>query len=152
MLFSNSSASAESSVMIESGKTVKMHMTMLQDGQVLQTTVGGEPIEFVVGQDPILPGVEIAVMGLKAGEQKKFPLASADAFGEHDPAGVFEVPRENLPEGDIEIGMALETIGQDGRPLRGIVSSVASENVMIDFNHPLAGKDLEFEVEIIEVS
>ncbi|MDP3921211.1 MAG: peptidylprolyl isomerase [Candidatus Omnitrophota bacterium] len=146
------SAVAEDSDMIEDGKKVKMHFTMTADDQVLESTFENEPFEFTFGKDPIVPGLAEQVLGLKVGERKTFDLAPPEGFGEHDPKGVLDVPRANFPESDIEAGMSFSTQNEAGQPLRGMVKKVEGETVTIDFNHPLAGKTIHFDVEIVEVT
>ena len=137
---------------IEYGKKVKMHVTMSVTGEVIQDTHDGEPVEFVFGVDPILVGLGKGVIGLKAGDQKGIMVLPDEGFGMPDPQFVVEVPRERLPEGDLKVGAFVTSTGPDGRKMQGVLQEVSDETVKVDFNHPLAGKVLDFEVEILDVS
>jgi FKBP-type peptidyl-prolyl cis-trans isomerase SlpA len=144
-------AAAKDAVLIEDGKTVTMHFIMKSEGHILESTLEQEPFEFTLGKDPIFPGMGEAVLGLKAGDRKEFDLEPAEAFGERDPKGILEVPRANFGDNVVEVGMTFATETETGQPLRGMVRKVEGENVTLDFNHPLAGRSLQFEIEIIEV-
>jgi FKBP-type peptidyl-prolyl cis-trans isomerase 2 len=144
-------ARAGSNDIIESGRKIKMHYTMEVEGKVIDSTRNRQPFEFVDGKDPIIPGLEAEMKGLKAGDHKEFTVTSENAFGSHEAAAVIRIPRKNLPEGDIKPGMTYTTKGEGARPMRGVVQTVEGDIVVLDFNHPLAGKELHFEIDIIEV-
>jgi len=136
---------------VEDGKTVKIHYTMRVAGEIVDTTREREPLQFVYGQDPIMPGLQSALLDLEEGEQRQMTLPPAEAFGEVIPEAVVEVPKGQF-ENDVEVGMIVTSMGQDGQPIRAIVKEVQDEVIFLDFNHPLAGKELEIDFEIIEVS
>ncbi|HET7824718.1 MAG TPA: peptidylprolyl isomerase [Anaeromyxobacter sp.] len=124
----------------------------LGDGQVVDASAPGDPLTYLHGEGQIVPGLESALEGLDVGESKKVVVAPAEGYGEHDPRGVQEVPRSAFPAGfDPKVGMELTAEGQDGQPVPFSIREVRPENVVIDLNHPLAGKTLHFEVTVREV-
>lgn len=136
------------------GNTVRVHYTgTLSDGTVFDTSRGGEPIEFSVGKHMVIAGFEEAVVGMEPGDSKKLTIPADEAYGEHDPRLVQEVPRAELPQ-DLEPqpGMQLTASGGDGRQIALVVTEVTSDAVRLDANHPLAGQDLTFEIQLVEVA
>ena len=123
----------------------------LDDGDVFDSSEGGEPLEFVIGSGEIIPAFEDAVLGMEEGEEKDFRIEAADAYGEHDPNLVEEVPRETLPEGDIKPGIMLVAQLEDGTEIPATIAEVGEETAKIDFNHPLAGKALNFHIKLIKI-
>jgi len=144
---------------ITDGKNVKMHYVMKVDGAIVLDTHQGKPAEIAFGTDRLLRGIQAGIEGLKAGDQKQLILAPEDAFGPVNPQAVQEfrqnqIVGENSQEQnpvDLQVGMVLDSQDQDGQRLRAVITEVREETVFLDFNHPLAGKELRFEVEILEV-
>ncbi len=136
------------------GNTVRVHYTgTLEDGTVFDTSRGGDPIEFAVGKRMVIAGFEEAVVGMEPGDSKKLKIPATEAYGEHDPRLVQDVPRSELPQGlEPEPGMQLKASGGDGREIALVVTDVTSEVVRLDANHPLAGQDLTFEIQLVEVA
>lgn len=135
------------------GDTVKIHYTgTLDDGTVFDSTVGQEPLEFTLGAGGIIPGFEAAVSGMAIGETKTVILPPEDAYGPYDDQMTQEVPRAAIPE-DIALqeGMILSAESPDGMPISFVVKSFDAEQVMIDGNHPLAGRHLTFALELVEI-
>ena len=118
----------------------------LDDGTVFDTSDGREPLAFTLGAGEMIPGFDTGVKGMKIGESKELVLQPADAYGEHDERGVQEVPVDRLPEG-VEVGTKLET-GQGGRAL---VKSINEKTAVVDMNHPMAGKTLNFTITLVSV-
>jgi peptidylprolyl isomerase len=131
-------------------KVVSLHYTgTLADGTQFDTSVGKEPLEFMVGTKSMIPGFEKAVMGMKVGEKKKFEIKAVDAYGEHDPQRVEEVPMASFPEGmKLEKGLMLSS---GSVPWPVTVAEVKEKTVLVDYNHPLAGKNLTFDIEIVKI-
>lgn len=142
---------AEEGKMIENGSHVKMNYTLKVEGQVADTTEGREPFEVVAGAEGLIAGFQENIQGLKAGDKKSFTVAPEQGYGFTNPEAVVQIERSKLPEGEIKEGMIFTAEGEGGYPLRGVVKGIEGENVTLDFNHPLAGKTLDFEVEILEV-
>jgi peptidylprolyl isomerase len=139
--------------MIEAGNTVKVHYKgTLEDGSVFDSSEGRDPIEFEMGSGALIPGFEATVAEMKVDETRTVTIPSAEAYGDVNDDMVGEIPRSNLPE-DIEpeVGMVLSMQSPDGEmPVR--VVAVDEENLTLDANHPLAGKDLTFELTLVEIS
>ena len=136
----------------DSGDTVKVHYTgKLADGEVFDSTVGGEPVEVTIGDGEILPGIETALIGMAAGDSKSLTLEEDAAFGAHNPRLMHEVERSRIPETiQIEVGMELQATSDSGEQVQFLVVEVADDTVTLDANHPLAGKELTFEIELVE--
>lgn len=131
------------------GDTVRVHYTgTLEDGREFDTSVGSDPIEFTLGAGQILPGFEGAVVGMTAGDAKTVTIPAGEAYGDHNPELVQQVERGVLPE-DIEIeeGLRLRAQAPEG-VVDFIVTEVGPSVVTLDANHPLAGEDLTFRIEL----
>lgn len=135
------------------GDSVKIHYTgTLDDGTVFDSSQGREPLEFVIGSGMVIPGFEKAAVGMETGDSKKFTITSDEAYGQRNDELIYVVDRSELPDNiDPEPGMALEAQGPDGQPFRLNVTAVEDTKVTLDANHPLAGMDLTFEIELVEV-
>ncbi|MEX2581735.1 MAG: peptidylprolyl isomerase [Gemmatimonadota bacterium] len=134
------------------GNTVQIHYTgRLSDGTVFDSSEGRDPLEFTIGEGQVIPGFERAVEGMAEGEQQTVTIPPPDAYGEPKPDLVFAVPRAQFPpEIDPEIGQRLQM--QQGEQVAVVVvRDVAEEAVTLDANHPLAGEDLTFEVELVGI-
>lgn len=137
--------------MIENGNRVKVHYTgKLPDGQEFDSSIQRDPLEFVVGTGQLIEGFEMGVMGLNKGDKKVLTIEPEKGYGPIVESMVVQVPRSNVPE-DVQVGSQLQVDGENGQPMVFVVREVNEENVTIDGNHPLAGKILQFEVEIIDV-
>ena len=137
----------------QNGNIVQVHYTgTLQDGTMFDTSVGREPLEFTLGEDRMIQGFEQAVLGMKTGESKTVTIPAKDAYGPHNADMTLVVNREELPE-DItpEVGQQLEMTGSDGGTIIVIITEVSDTTVTLDANHPLAGKDLTFEIELVSI-
>lgn len=141
------------SAVIESGTTVQIAYTLKDDtGEVLDSNEGQAPLRYVHGRREIVPGLERALDGLRAGDERQVTVAAADAYGAVDPGAVAEVPKQTVPTEALVPGTELVARRQDGatRPVR--VKEVRESTVVLDLNHPLAGKTLHFDVRIIDVA
>lgn len=137
----------------KSGDIVRIHYTgTLTDGTQFDSSAGREPLGFRLGAGQIIPGLEREIAGMAVGEKKSATIAATDAYGPYNPGQVQEVPRSALPpEIQPETGMQLQATTADGQPVNLVVTAVAEESITVDGNHPLAGKDLVFEVELVEI-
>ncbi len=136
------------------GDTVKVHYTgKLQDGTVFDSSDEREPIEFTIGEGQVISGFEQAVVGMEPGETKTTTVPADEAYGSHRDEMLLEVEREQFPE-DIqpETGQQLQISQPDGRTFFVTISDVSESSVTLDANHPLAGKDLTFEIRLVEVN
>lgn len=137
---------------IKSGDKVKVHYTgMFEDGQVFDSSYGRQPLEFVVGAGQVIPGFEEEILGLEVGDKKRFTIPYEKAYGPVRDDLKFSVQRNVLPE-DVNVGDLLEVHQPDGNFFVVRVEELDDEVAILDANHPLAGKNLVFEVEIIEIS
>jgi peptidylprolyl isomerase len=135
------------------GNTVKVHYTgKLTDGTVFDSSREREPMEFTLGEKRVLPAFENAVEGLSTGETTTTEIAAADAYGERRDDLVLTVDKAQFPD-DItpEVGQQLQVQQQDGSATQVVVTAVEGEDVTLDANHPLAGQDLHFEIELVEI-
>ena len=137
---------------VENGSTVKVHYTgTFEDGQVFDSSLQrNEPITFTVGGKKVIPGFENAIMGMTIGESKKVTLAPEEAYGNFNAEMVQEVPKQFVPE-TVTVGEMLTTQTEQG-PFNVIVKEVKDETVVLDGNHPMAGKTLVFELEVVEIA
>jgi len=140
---------------IGKGSVVGIDYTLhLGDGDVVDRSEPGDPLTYLHGEGQIVPGLEQALEGLAVGDQKQVVVAPADGYGEHDPSGVQEVPLSAFPEGfSPQAGMQLTAEGPDGEAVPFTVREVKpiAGSVLIDMNHPLAGRTLHFEVTVRDV-
>jgi FKBP-type peptidyl-prolyl cis-trans isomerase SlpA len=143
---------AKKELAVKEGTKVQVHYTLEAEGKVIVSTENKEPLEFVYGQSEMLPAFEKNILGLKNGDEKEFTLQPEEAFGAPNPNALLKVEREKFPPGEAEVGTVFAIPGPDGKPLQGIVANVTPEQVIVDFNHPLAGKALHFEVKIVKVT
>lgn len=137
--------------MIENGKSVKIHYTLTVDGKIISTTRESDPLQYEQGGGQIIVGLEKVLAGLNVGDVRKVTVVSAEAYGPVNPIAVITVPKDHIEAGELREGMILSGSDSQGRTVQGIVKQVQENSVTIDFNHPLAGKDLHFDVEILEI-
>lgn len=142
-----------STVVIAEGTIVTLHFSLtLSDGEVIDSTFNEEPATFTVGDGNLLAGFEELVMGLSAGAKEVFTIAPEKGFGQHNPSNVQVIARDQFAEDiQLESGLVLSFADAQNTELPGVVTAFDEDNVTVDFNHPLAGKDILFEVDIITV-
>lgn len=135
------------------GDTVRIHYTgTLTDGSQFDSSAGRDPLEFTVGGGQIIPGLDREIAGMKVGERKTVNVPCDEAYGQHNPTAMQEVPRASLPaEIEPEVGKRLQAVTQDGSQITVVITAVNENSVTMDANHPLAGKDLIFDVELVEI-
>lgn len=138
---------------IENGKMVSiLYSVKNQDTQeVIDQNTQSEPLEFLVGGSQIIVGLEKALEGMSVGESKEVVVSPNEAYGEYRVDYLQEVPREQFEGIELKEGMTLFGHGEDGRSVQVIVKSFNDESVMIDYNHPLAGKTLVFDVKVLDI-
>jgi peptidylprolyl isomerase len=135
------------------GDTVNVHYRgTLDDGTVFDSSEGGDPIRFTIGGGEVIPGFENAVEGMSAGEKKTERIAAENAYGERDEELVFDVHRNQLPDdAEVSIGDTLQVGFPDGSSASVQVAALQEQTVTLDANHPLAGKALTFELELVGI-
>nr|WP_253823267.1 FKBP-type peptidyl-prolyl cis-trans isomerase [Vibrio jasicida] len=123
----------------------------MQDGSVADSTHNmGKPAKFIMGDGSLSENFEQCLLGLQVGEQKAIELKAADAFGMPNPDHIHHMDRTKFV-GEVEVGTIMAFSGPDGMEIPGIITEIAGDSVTVDFNHPLAGQDVTFEVEILSV-
>lgn len=138
----------------KSGDTVKIHYTgTLTDGTKFDSSAGREPLEFTLGSGQVIPGFDQAVEGMTVGDSKSINIAAVDAYGPRHEQMVRDVPTSALPN-DLEptVGMSLQARGKDGSVVNLTVTRVGDDAITVDGNHPLAGQDLNFDIELVEIA
>lgn len=147
---------------VENGKKVEVHYTLYidgPDGEIVEQTTDGEPLEFVFGEEPMLSKFEDAIRGLSAGDKFTVAIECADAYGEEDPEFYMEFPKSEFVDEDGQLDDELFEEGEivpmqtpDGHTVQGVVSEVKLNSIIIDFNHPLAGENIFFDGQVVGVS
>jgi peptidylprolyl isomerase len=137
----------------KNGDTVKIHYTgKFEDGTEFATSINDDPLQFTIGEGEAIPGLEQAVIGMSPGESKTAEILAAQAYGPYQKSKVREVNRGQFPPHlNLQVGKVLTTRKANGDKVRHIVTTVSETNVTIDANHPLAGEDLIFDIQLIEV-
>lgn len=137
----------------KNSNTVQVNYTgKLADGTVFDSSVGGKPLEFTLGAGQLIPGFEKAVLGMKIGEKKTITIPVNEAYGPHRDDLIFEVPREKLPSSMTpQVGQQLQSTQNNGSIIKATITKVTDTTVTVDANHPLAGKDLTFEIELVKI-
>jgi FKBP-type peptidyl-prolyl cis-trans isomerase 2 len=138
---------------VKAGDMVAVHYTgKLADGSVFDSSRNREPLKFVLGERHVIPGFEKAVLGMTTGETKTANIPADDAYGQHQPEMVVQFDREKIPpEIDVQVGQELQVQTTSGQALPARVVDTSEANVTLDANHPLAGQDLTFDIELVEV-
>lgn len=139
---------------VKPGDTVHIHYTgTLADGEVFDSSDGREPLKFEVGSGQIIPGLDQALPGMSVGDKKTVEVPADQAYGPVDPNAMQQVPREGIPD-DIPLdpGTQLQVQSPQGQVLPVTVVEVTESHVVLDANHPLAGRDLTFAIELVEIA
>jgi len=138
---------------VSEGDTVQVHYTgRLEDGTVFDSSKDREPLEFTVDSGQIIPGFEAAVKGMEVEEEKTVTIGAKDAYGEHQESRVQKYSRDSLPDNfEPEEGQVLAMRDQNGQELPVTIVELDDENVTVDLNHPLAGHELTFDIQVVEI-
>ena len=139
---------------VKTGDTVKIHYTgTLTDGTTFDSSAGRDPLQFEVGSGQIIPGLDKAIPGMAVGDTKKVEIPCAEAYGEANPQARQAVPRDQIPaEIPLDLGTQLQMQTPTGQVVPVTVVAVTEAEVTLDANHPLAGKDLVFDIELVEIA
>ena len=138
---------------VKENNTIKVNYTgKLSNGQIFDTSEGKEPIEFILGQGRLIPGFEKGLIDMKLNEKKTIEIAKDQAYGDVNDNLIQEINKAELPQ-DMEpkVGMGLVSKSPDGKEINLMVVEVKDESIVIDGNHPLAGHDLIFDIEVVEI-
>ncbi|MCW8803381.1 MAG: peptidylprolyl isomerase [Ignavibacteriaceae bacterium] len=138
---------------LQAKKVVTFNYTLKdENGDLLDSTDKGGPFTFITGNMQVLPGLEEALDSMIIGSKKNVKLAAANAYGEYDEGAVQKVKRNLFPkEAELEIGMTYFAQSPEGQHLQFVITEIENEDITVNFNHPLAGKNLEFDVELLDV-
>lgn len=137
--------------MIAVGSKVRIHYTLRVDGDIVDSSTGREPLEYQQGAGMLVPGVEAGLEGAKPGDKRSLTIPAKDGYGESDPEMIISAPRAafaSMPE--LKVGATVRASGPDGE-FRAIVKEITEATVKLDLNHPLAGKTLAFDIEVVSV-
>jgi FKBP-type peptidyl-prolyl cis-trans isomerase SlyD len=136
---------------IEKGSTVQLEFTLKDDaGKVLESNKGAAPLSYVQGEQQLIPGLERELAGMHTGEEKKIVVKPEDAYGQVEPAAQTEVPKEILPP-DVQVGVRLMARSSTGESRPVVVKEIKEKTVVLDLNHPFAGKTLYFDVKVLGI-
>ena len=139
-------------VKIENGKKVKFDYTFTVDGQVIESSTGKAPLEYTQGDGKLIPGLTSQLEGLHVGDQKKVTVKPEDAYGQINPKAFQEMPKSSVPaDFTPEMGMVVQLKGPNGEVVPAVISEIKDQSIVLDFNHPLAGKTLQFDVKIVSI-
>lgn len=138
---------------VKDGDTVKVHYTgKLVNGEQFDSSAGREPLEFTVGAGMMIKGFDAALPGMSVGDKKTVNIPAADAYGKKDPNAVIPFPKENVPaDMKLEPGMQLTLTNQEGQPFPVVVTEIQEDVIVLDANHFLAGEELVFDIELVEI-
>jgi peptidylprolyl isomerase len=139
---------------VKNGDTVKVHYTgKLTDGETFDSSVGREPLEFTVGAGQMIPGFDAALPGMSIGDKKTINIPAAEGYGEINEQAIIDFPKENVPaDMKLEPGMQLTLSNQEGQPFPVVVKEIKDDVIILDANHFLAGKELVFDIELVEIA
>ncbi len=137
---------------VKAGTVVSLQYTVSgEDGKTIESNKGKDPLKYTHGSQQIIPGLEKELAGLKVGAEKRVRVKPEDAYGPIDPAAIQEFPKENIPPNGLQVGAVLVARGPDGQPLPVTVKEIKDKTVVLDFNHPLAGKTLIFDIKVLDI-
>ncbi len=134
------------------GKLVKLDYTLTVDGKEVETSIGKQPLQVIIGAKTIIPGLEKGLTGMRINEEKLITVDPKDAYGKADPKALKEFPKSTMPkEIEPKVGMILQAQAPDGESFPAKIAEVKGDKVVLDFNHPLAGKQLKFQVKVLGI-
>ena len=137
----------------KAGDTVRIHYTgTLNDGSTFDSSAGRDPLQFTLGAGEVIPGFERAVTGMSVGDAQTVEIPCQEAYGEAHPDRRQPFPRDRFPDNvPMETGTRLQLTGPEGQPIPVTIAEVNETEVILDANHPLAGEDLTFQIELVEI-
>ena len=137
----------------EANKVISFNYTLKDDqGTVIESTINKRPLTFMSGQNQIIPKLENALNGMLIGGKKNIKVDAVEAYGEYDEKAIQNINKEQFPaEAKLEVGMTYLANSPEGKQVPFTITDVKEKDITVDFNHPLAGKDLEFDVELVDI-
>lgn len=138
---------------VKNGDVVKVHYTgRLVNGESFDSSTGREPLEFTVGAGMMIKGFDAAMPGMQVGDKKTVNIPAVDGYGEKDLSAIIEFPKENVPaDMQLEPGMKLTLSNEEGHPFPVVITEIKGEIIILDANHFLAGEELVFDIELVEI-
>jgi FKBP-type peptidyl-prolyl cis-trans isomerase SlyD len=136
---------------ISNNQVVSMEYEVKVNGNVVDSNVNEQPLEFTFGSGQIIPGLESRIAELSEGESASIVVPASEAYGEYNEEAMQKIPKEQFEGIELSIGLPLQGQGPDGNPIQVVVKDILDDEVLIDFNHPLAGQELNFNINIISV-
>jgi len=137
---------------VQDGQVVSMQYTLWVDGEVVDSSKNGDPLQFVVGIGNIIPGLEKEMIGMGMGESKEVVVAPAEGYGNYDSEAFIEVPLDQFPDDfPVKVGTELQVQDDSGNPRYARIKSTDEKNALLDLNHPLAGKEMTFNVKVVNL-
>ncbi len=133
---------------IENNQQVSINYELKVEGEVVDSNIGKELLEFAYGTGQLIPGLESRMADMNEGETKEINVPASEAYGEYNPEAKQLVPKEQFGDLELQVGMPLQGQGEDGNPIQVIVTNILDDKVEVDFNHPLSGKDLDFTITV----
>jgi len=133
---------------IESNQVVAMMYELKVDGEVVDSNIGKDPLEFTYGTGQIIPGLESRIVELNEGDSKDITVPAAEAYGEYNEEAKQVLPKEQFGDLELQVGMPLQGQGENGQPIQVVVDEIRDNEIVVDFNHPLAGQELNFSITI----
>jgi FKBP-type peptidyl-prolyl cis-trans isomerase 2 len=150
--YSDAAEKTKNDYVVKDGMTVSFDYTLKDtDGKILETTKGKTPLRYTHGQKQMIPGLEKQLAGMKVGEEKNVRVKPDEAYGPVNKDAFHEVPKEKIPPDGLKVGAMLATKGPDGQVIPVRVAEIKDKTVVMDFNHPMAGKTLVFDVKIVDI-
>ncbi len=131
---------------IEKDQMVSIEYELKLEEELVDSNIGQEPLEFTFGSGQLIPGLEAQMADMNEGETREINVPAAQAYGEYNPEAKQVLPKEHFGDLELTVGMPLQGQGEDGQPVQVIVTAIQDNEVEIDLNHPLAGKDLDFTI------
>jgi FKBP-type peptidyl-prolyl cis-trans isomerase SlyD len=151
----SSSGAAEKAAdnrVVRDGQQVTLHYTLKgADGNIIETSTGKEPLKYIHGRKMLIPGLEKELAGMKIGGEKQVTVKPEDAYGPVNKNAFQEIARERVPANGLKVGAILNGQGDQGQPLQARVHEIKEKTVVLDFNHPMAGKTLNFDVKVVDI-
>ena len=137
---------------IQDGKQVTFDYTLTVDGQIVDSSEGKNPLRYTHGDGKLIPGLSKQLEGLRVGDEKGIAVTPDQAYGTIDPTAFQEVPKEKLPTtAELKVGTPLKFLGPEGQTMIVRIAEVKDNTIVVDFNHPLAGKTLNFQIKVVSV-
>ena len=137
---------------VKDGSVVSLQYTLTgEDGKVIDSNKGKDALKYVQGQHRIVPGLEKEMAGMKVGQEKRVKVNAKDAYGPIDPKAIQEVPKDKIPVNGLKVGAVLMAGGPQGQTIPVTIKEIKEKTVVIDMNHPMAGKNLVFDVKVLDI-